>query len=198
MEFSFSRQAYKKVIFLAGPIRGTESWHDKAIRIISSIDDETYVVSPNKRLCGDNLEKEKSGNLEKFERQTHWERYYLGQASKKGAIMFWLANQTERMYIHDNFYGFPAPYARDTRGELGGWGWGQLMHDKDFPIVVGAEDKFLGLDVIKANFLEVKPDMQFYSTLEKTCLRSVMMTELRNFNQKNKIKEETPKLSFMK
>src|SRR3989338_7535362 len=186
------------LIFLIGPIRGTYCWHDKAIEIISEINPKIQIASPNKKLSEINLERAVNWKENKFERQTLWERHYINRASKSGAIMVWLAKQTTPMYM-DEKSGFQAPYARDIRGELGGWGWGQLMHDKNFPIVIGAEEEFPGLSVIKANFIAVKPDMQLYKTLEETCFKAVMGAELNNFNSRKKSKSiEKPKLSFMK
>lgn len=188
----------KLTFFLMGPIRGTYAWHDKGIEVLSSISPESYIVSPNRNISSLHIDKVISGKEGKFQRQTHWERHYIEKSAKRGAIVVWLAKQTQPMYI-DEKSGFQAPYARDTRGELGGWGWGQLMHDKNFPVVVGAEEEFPGLSVIKANFLAVNPDMQFYSTLEETCFRAVMAAELNNFNLRKKSKNiEKPKLSFMK
>ncbi|MBI2045463.1 hypothetical protein HYT23_05365 [Candidatus Pacearchaeota archaeon] len=186
------------LIFLAGPIRGTYPWHDEAVKIISSIDSRIYIVSPNRNIKDEHFGKVVLGNKEKFSRQLEWERYYLNKSSVNGAIMFWLAKQTHEMYV-DELSRFPAPYARDTRQELGGWGWGPLAYDKAFPVVVGGEDEFPGFDVIKRNFIAVKPDMNFYSSLEETCFRAVIMAGLRNFNSKKKSKtSEYPKLRFIK
>jgi hypothetical protein len=65
-------------------------------------------------------------------------------------------------------------YARDTRGELGEWR-GQLKHDKNVRFVIGAEQGFDGLDIIKCNSSAVSPGIEFYSTLEKTCEEAVRL-----------------------
>ena len=69
--------------------------------------------------------------------------------------------------------GFPQPYARDTRPELGRYGWGALRHNLNYPVVVGGEDNFDGIDVIKRNFLSAKPDFVFQKSLRETCEEAV-------------------------
>src|SRR3989344_5093862 len=162
------------LIFLAGPIKGAPLWQDNAIEIINKIDDSVYLASPSKELRQSYLDNALQGDNNRFSRQAFWERFYLKKARAKSrrAIMFWLPAQTEEMPLNPNT-NFPRSYARDTRGELGGWGWGILENDRKAPIIVGAEDNFDGLSVVKANFYDVMPDMKFYSTLEDTCMAAV-------------------------
>jgi hypothetical protein len=89
--------------------------------------------------------------------------------------MFWLADQAEEMQINDET-GFHEPYARDTRGELGAYGWGALSFEPNFPVVVGAQSNFPGLRIIKSNFNIICPNFKFYSTLEETCEATVNLS----------------------
>jgi len=156
-----------RTIFLAGPIQGTSIWRNKATEYLFKRNKEIYVASPDIRV------KKASGQNEVFSSETFryqldWECYYLDQASKKGAILFWLPNQTENMPLNEET-GFPQPYARDTRPETAGWGWKLLESNPEAKVVIGGERNFDGWDVIKRNFLRIRPSMKFYSTLEETC-----------------------------
>jgi hypothetical protein len=163
----------RPLIFIAGPIWGAISWYDKAVDIIHSHDDGIYVASPNALLSYKHLKKAVKGDDKKFNRCILWQRHYLEQASKKGAIMFWLPNEAKHCCTY--------PYGQDTRGEIAEWR-GRLIYDKNIELVIGAEEKFPGLDSIKENYLAVNPDMKFYSTLEETCKHAVEIACNRNKN----------------
>ena len=114
------------VIFLAGPIRGAPRWHDRALEFLDK-QEGIYVASPSVMLRREYLDRAlKSDKV--FLHQLDWEAHYLEIASKKGSILFWLPNQVEEMPINQKT-GFYEPYARDTRPELGGYGWGALRYD---------------------------------------------------------------------
>lgn len=146
------------MIFLAGPISNAPLWQDEAINIIRKIDKNIYIASPHKR---DNNISESDVI---FNKQLEWERHYLEIASKRGAILFWLPVARQ----HD----CNMTYARDTRGELGEWR-GRMAYDEDINVVIGGEEKFDGIDIIKRNFLAIMPNMKFYSTLEETCMQAL-------------------------
>jgi hypothetical protein len=154
------------LIFLAGPISNAPLWQDKAIEILRGLDKSIYIASPHKSDVSSHNESDKDGI---FLKQLDWEVEYLEKASKNGAILFWLPTAQS----HD----CKRSYARDTRGELGEWR-GRLMHDKSIKIAIGGEDEFDGFDIIKRNFLRVKPDMKFYSTLEETCIQALKLARL--------------------
>ncbi len=158
------------LLFLAGPIKGAPKWQDKSVEIIHSINEKIYIISPRSKLRKEYQDERTITSLPDFTYQLDFERNYLKLASESPnrAIMFWLPRQSETMPI--NFAtGFPKPYARDTRPETAGWSWKLLEYNPNANVIVGGEENFDGFDVIRRNFLAVKPDMKFYSTLEETC-----------------------------
>jgi len=65
--------------------------------------------------------------------------------------------------------GFQRTYARDTRPETGGWGWGLLRFNPNAHVAVGGEKEFDGIDVIRRNFAKYAPQIPFRDNLEQTC-----------------------------
>jgi len=160
------------LMFLAGPINGAPDWQERVIGTLLCEVPEIYIASPKMHLNLPQGVNPLTSNT-KFQYTTDWERHYLAEASKKGAIMFWLPKQAYTMPV-DSDTGFHKPYARDTRGELGEWR-GRMISDPSIRLVIGGEEAFDGIDVIKRNFWAVKPDMPFYSTLEETCYAAIDM-----------------------
>jgi hypothetical protein len=84
-----------------------------------------------------------------FEYQLDWEREYIRLAAldaRRGCVAAWLPRESTTDPRTDG-----QPYARDTRGELGEIrGWMSFVPSTRF--VMGAEDGFPGLDVIRRNF----------------------------------------------
>lgn len=162
------------LIFLAGPVQGAPRWQDRAIEMIHANNSEIYVAAPSLNVREEYFEARMRSAENDFLYQLDWERNYLELASKKGVILFWLPNQIEAMPINQKT-GFSQPYARDTRPETAGWGWRLLEYKPKTNIVVGAEEYFDGINVITRNFLRVKPNMKFYSTLEQTCQKAIKL-----------------------
>ena len=158
-----------EVIFLAGPVRAGGEWQNKAIEYIRKKNSEVYIAVPDygvaiKSVYGKNSEK--SGKV--FQSQLDWEQYYLEIAEKKGSILLWLAGQTEEMPINEKTR-YHKPHARDTRPEIGGWGWGSLRHNPSLHVAVGGEEGFDGLSVQRRNFAKYASHIPFRETLEETC-----------------------------
>ena len=147
------------IIFLAGPISNAPNWQDKAIETITNLSDKIYVASPRRESNFSSLTSES-----KFEHQLDWERHYLDLASTQGAILFWLPAAK----IHD----CNRAYARDTRGELGEWR-GRLSYDPDLRVIIGGENAFDGIDIIRRNYQAIKPEMEFYNTLDELCKQAI-------------------------
>lgn len=152
-----------KVIFLAGPITGAPKWQDEAVKYINNMDDKIYIASPRRDMTEQNMSNSVKGD-ENFNRQLEWERYYLDRAAQNGSILFWLPKSDK----HD----CNRSYARDTRGELGEWR-GRMMYNKSLNIIIGGEEDFDGLDIIKRNFQAVREKFEIYSSLEETCAEAV-------------------------
>ena len=159
------------LIFLAGPINGAPAWHEKAIDLIDKATGSLIYIASPKREKEYNKDYSKilakTDNIISFEDQLTWERYYLSVAANNGAIMFWLPVAE----THDCY----RTYARDTRGELGEWRG--MMQYSSPNIVIGAEEKFDGLKIIKKNYLAVNPEMKFYSNLEDTVKAAVELAD---------------------
>jgi hypothetical protein len=157
------------VIFLAGPIACAGGWQNRAIEIIRKQTSVPYIVVPD---YGSILDLEYVEDLEKtttsFDYQLEFEQYYLEIAEKNGAILIWHARQLTEMSI-DKQTGFTKPYARDTRGESGGWGWGSLRHCPNLHVAVGGEDEYSGISVVRRNFAKYAPQTPFRNNLEQTC-----------------------------
>jgi hypothetical protein len=103
-----------------------------------------------------------------FDYQLEFEQHYLEIAKKNGAILIWHAKQLSEMSI-DKQTSFTKPYARDIRGESGGWGWGSLRHCPNLHVAVGVEDGYNGLSVVKRNFEKYAPHIPFRDNLEDVC-----------------------------
>jgi hypothetical protein len=162
------------LIFFIGPMAGAPKWQDKGTIYIHSKRPDIYIATPRQTENSEILRFAIEGNGERFTYQLPWERQHISYGAKEGielklaVNMAWLPKQIEAMPINPKT-GFPRPYARDTRGEIGGWGWGMSKERIKTSLVIGGEEDFDGFSVMKRNFLAVKPDMIFYNTLEQTC-----------------------------
>jgi len=156
------------LIFLAGPIKGGGMWQDSAIDIIYSADGDIYIASPHKKqgqYKGDSMQSDQS-----FQTQLEWERYYLRQAARNGAIMFWLPKEAE--------HSCDRVYAETTRRELGEWTTRYQFED-GVRLAIGGEEGFSGFDNIRRNLAEDCPDLPIYSTLEETCIEAIRLARLK-------------------
>ena len=156
------------LVFLAGPIKGGGMWQDSAIEFIYSTDTDLYIASPHQKqgkYKRDSMQSDQS-----FETQLQWERHYLRQAARNGAILFWLPKESghSRDYI----------YAETTRRELGEWTTRYQLED-GIRLVIGGEEEFSGFDNIRRNLAEDCPNLSIYSTLEGTCKEAVRLSRLK-------------------
>jgi len=148
----------KPLIFLAGPIRDARDWQEPAINYITSNDKEVIIANPrwdaNEYIWNLTI----SGRTDYFKRQRAWERHYLEIASKKGAVLFWLANAPGLM----------------TRLELG-----QLMtrykYDNSTKFCVGSEKGFMDIETISYDLSEDAPTKKIFDTLEETCSEAIKL-----------------------
>ncbi len=152
------------LFFLAGPIRGGGDWQNQASCMIGNYIPNCYIANPRRYDGLHPLWKYRMvGDDKYFDRQLTWERHYLDLASRRGCIIFWLPCESETAPRTGE-----GSYAMDTRGELGEWR-GRLMHNRDLPIVIGAEVNFPGLSQIQRNFnLALGTDFTIYPTLGST------------------------------
>lgn len=151
------------LIFLAGPIQGSEDWQSRAIKLITDLSDIVNIASPrrNERCKG-----EFSGF--KYDEQVDWETYHLQQAGLTGCILFWLAK--EKNHRCDR------AYAQTTRAELFEW---KTKHQifKLPQLVVGIEHEFTGEKYIRRRFGQDCPEVPIVSSLEYACALAVNKCE---------------------
>lgn len=152
------------LFFLAGPVQGGGDWQKDMSTMLAKAVGDCLIVNPCRYDPWHAQYWQKLDGPTVDERQTDWERYYLEQAARdwhSGCIVFWLPEQPA---ARDD----GAPYATDTRGELGEWR-GRMMHDPDLRVVVGAEKCFPRLDVIERNFeLALGSAFRIHETMEET------------------------------
>lgn len=173
----------RKVVFLAGPIRGAEDWQETAIDFIAERCPDVLVVSPahytkfhrffRKQLKGMS-EKDivDAGLSHLFESNTAWERFYLEYAAKNGVILFWLPCESE-LNPRDPKSG---PYGRDSYGELGEWRTRKVFEEKlgqKINLVIGGNERFSGLHVIKQNIHHFMPDFVVWNDFKSTLAAAV-------------------------
>ena len=156
------------LVFLAGPIQGALDWQAQAICILQKYAPELHIANPRRP-----LKHEGDFTKQMFNAQTDWETYYLNRAAYgKGAILFWLAKETEHFCNRS--------YAQTSRFELSEW---KVKHERDgVKLVVGIEtaqnegkekDAFTGAKYMRRRFAQDCPEIAILSTLEETCERVV-------------------------
>lgn len=148
-----------KLVFLAGPILGSDEWQKEAIKIIHKTNPEISIANPR---------RDKFGELtdEAWVIQVEWETAHLRMASANGGIMFWLAPEEN----HD----CRNPFAKTTRFEFAEWFTHykyRKIHDPDksLKIVLGIHDDFPGRDYILHRVFNDCREFIVATTLEETC-----------------------------
>jgi len=115
----------KKIVFLAGPIKGAPDWQSRAIEDLADLD--VYVANPRR-------ENVMNFNLDL---QVGWESKFLALAD---VIMFWIPKKDADIAGRD--------YAQTTRFELSEWA-AKTHYNREYKkIVVGIDDSFFGKSYI--------------------------------------------------
>ncbi len=154
-----------QVIFLAGPIQGTPDWQSTATRHISIWSQSSSLVIANPR------RQYLDGDFDYY-KQVDWERFYLEEAKRTGAPMFWLAKETE-----------PIPgraYAQTTRIELAE-AKRDLEH-KGTPLTLGIESGFSGAKYLRYIFNRNCAEVDIQARLEDLCMITVELVENREID----------------
>ena len=144
-----------KIVFLAGPITGADRWQDKAISIIQKIYPELNIANPRRPISTDG--RDFSDYM--FAEQVDWESYYLKEAAKNGAVLFYLAKEAKHYCDRS--------YAQTTRFELGEWTTKHKLNG--VKLVLGIEEGFSGDAYIKRRLNQDSPDTIIKNSLEDTC-----------------------------
>ena len=115
----------KKIVFLAGPIKGAPDWQAQAIKDLADLD--IYVANPRRE------------NVQNFnlDLQVDWESKFLALAD---VIMFWIPPKDTDVAGRD--------YAQTTRFELSEWAAKTHYNREHKKIVVGIDDAFFGKSYI--------------------------------------------------
>ena len=143
-------EAGPPLIFLAGPIQGSDKWREKAIKIIDELDPKITIASPERDFWS-------TGFV--YEKQVDWETHYLREAAKQGVILFWLGKEAH----HD----CKRAYAQTSSFELAEW---KVRHERDrVRIALGIEENFTNSHYIKRRFNQDCPDVPISDSLEETC-----------------------------
>ena len=117
--------ADKKIVFLAGPIKGAPDWQSQAIKDLADLD--VYVANPRRE------------NVQNFnlDLQVGWESKFLAVAD---VIMFWIPPKDTDIVGRD--------YAQTTRFELAEWAAKTHYNRTRKQIVIGIDDSFFGKSYI--------------------------------------------------
>ena len=140
-------------VFFAGPIQGTDTeklWQED---FISSIEKEFENVKMNKNvfLCSPRrLGKFTKENFD-YDVQVNWEDKHLDLALNQGVVVFWLANEYEKLKGRS--------FAQTTRFELGEY-FAKCQNVDNAKIIIGAESKFDGTRYIEKKFSDSFDDFK--------------------------------------
>lgn len=140
------------VVFMAGPIQGTNSkkmWQEE---FVENIQKELKDVKTNKNIIFCSPRRLEKPDKDKFvyEEQVEWESYYLEKSAKQGIIVFWLAKEEEKIEGRS--------FAQTTRWELSEW-WTKSLQE-NIKIIVGADKEFEGQRYITYKFKQKNPNFE--------------------------------------
>lgn len=147
------------IIFLAGPIQGTENWQEKAIKILKNENLDCVIANPRREYIDDKFD---------YNKQVEWETEYLNKAAKNGVIMFWLAREVTHFCNR--------AYAQTTRFELAEWKT-KHQYNKKINIVIGIENGFTNERYIRKRIREDCPDIYIEAKLEDTCRQVIKVVK---------------------
>lgn len=161
------------LFFLAGPIRGGGDWQAQMAESILDKEPSALIACPSRWTADHRLAKHFHQPFSQANnRQLVWERHYLRQAGLEsdvpGCVIFWLGLEDE-----NKPHPGPAPYAMDTRREIGKFtAFAEMMNVR---MVVGGDRDFHGLDVILFELSEAfgKP-FPFYETMAEVANHAIL------------------------
>ena len=140
------------VIFLAGPIQGTDDWQKRAIDLFA--EEPVTLADPRRDYLDEAFD---------YNAQVDWETHYLRRAAQDGCILFWLANETT--------HSCERAYAQTTRFELAEW---KVRHERDgVNLVVGIDSKFSGARYIRRRLSQDCPNVPICESLGETCAAAI-------------------------
>ena len=144
------------LVFLAGPIDGAPDWQAEALRRVGELDPALAVANPRREFApGEELASE----------QIDWETGYLRRAGEQGAILFWMAAETDRVPWR--------AYAQIARAQLFE---AKARHDlAGIRVVLGIEENFAGGSYIRRRFETESVGVPILRTLAECCDAAVRL-----------------------
>jgi len=143
------------IIFLAGPIQGSEDWQKEAIEIIQDLNPEVNIANPRRHyLPGDFI----------YSKQVDWETHFLNLASKQGVIVFWLAKESD----HDP----ERAYAQTSRVEIGEWMAKCSTSNGNIKLIIGIEEGFSGAKYLRRRVPQECPNAKIFDNLKDVCMEA--------------------------
>lgn len=142
------------VVFLAGPIQQAGDWQDQAALLFEEAGFPLLVANPRRDLV-----LEADLDPADYERQVNWESRWLGEAARRGVILFWMARGAEERSGR--------AYAQTTRFELAEWVT-RAQYEEGIKIVAGAEQGFSGRRYIAKRLAELERPVPVLPSLEET------------------------------
>ena len=145
------------LIFLAGPIQGTEPWQAQAAALIHAAAPQIVVANPRRPRL-------KEGE-QIYAEQVDWERHHLRMAGVQGVVLFWLAREIT--------HHCDRAYAQTSRFELAEW---KVRHERDgAQLALGIDEGFSGARYIQRRFAQDCPSVPIWPSLAATCAHAVAL-----------------------
>lgn len=145
------------LLFLAGPIQGTWNWQERAIALLQSAAPDLHLACPR---------WDYSPGTFVYEKQVDWETHHLRRAAQDGAILFWLARETN--------HTCDRAYAQTTRFELAEW---KVRHEREgVKLIIGIEEGFTGARYIRRRLQQDCPEIPLVTSLEAACQAAIVLT----------------------
>lgn len=164
------------VIFLAGPIQGSEDWHSKCFNLFKQEYEKlknSYIELPwkpqfpNIIICSPRRETGIEKNEIEYKEQVLWETHHLRLAGKKGVVLFWFSNEKEQ--IIEN--GKIRPYAKTSRFEFGEW---KTRHDlTGASVVLGLDSDWINEKYFISRIEQDGSEIPICYTLEDTVKETI-------------------------
>jgi len=145
------------VIFLAGPIQGTDDWQEQARLLVARHPQCKHVTIANPRCSPRTPDPPVSFD---FEAQVDWESRWLRRASQFGVLLFWLAKETVHLCHR--------AYAQTSRWELSEWKDRLAHQGTNTPLVVGIEPGFSGERYMRHRLSQDLPHLKVHATFDET------------------------------
>lgn len=153
------------LIFIAGPILGTEDWQREAIAILSESQKDFAIASPRRLIAEVDEVKPAYVTEADFDAQINWEHKHLDLAAKNGVTLFWLAKEAHIIPGR--------AFAQTSRFELGEAMVRRQMGN--IKLVVGIEKGFSGEHYIRETFAGKAPRVPMCDSLEETCAAALTL-----------------------